>query len=118
MNVGTGVLDTHVIVLFHFPQTRNKKSIVDCILLYDALHKRRIYIDAFACGLEAVGVKTMISHFPELLKPLFVSTGIVKAKEVIKLLKSKPSVSAMDENQRSVREYLLAFINQASEAGV
>ena len=99
-------------------QIHNKKAIVECILFYDALHKRRIYLDAFASGLEVLGVKTMISHFPETLKPLFVSLGVVKAKEVIELLKPRPNVSGMDENQHCVWDYLLAFINQCSEAGV
>ena len=60
----------------------------------------------------------MISHFPELMKPLFVSDGAVGATEVIELLKPRPSVSSMDEHQCRVWGYLLAFLNQASEAGV
>lgn len=60
----------------------------------------------------------MISHFPEILKPLFVYSGIVKAKHVIELLKPRPTVASMDENQHRTWEYLLAFINQSSEAGV
>ena len=90
---------------------------MECIILYDALHKRRIYLDAFASGLEVFGLKTLISHFPEILKPLFVSTGEIKPVEVIELLKPRPSVSSMDEYQRRVWGYLLAFIDRASGAG-
>lgn len=45
-----------------FLQIANKKRIVECIMLYDALHKRRIYLDAFASGLEVFGMKK-ISFF-------------------------------------------------------
>ena len=65
-----------------------------------------------------MGLKTMISHFPELMKPQFVSDGALGATEVIELLKPRPSVSSMDEHQCRVWGYLLAFLNQASEAGV
>lgn len=90
---------------------------MECIILYDALHKRRIYLDEFASGLEVLGLKTLISHFPETLKPLFVSTGELKAREVVELSKPNPSVSNMDEYQLRVWGYLLGFIDQASGAG-
>ena len=66
----------------------------------DALHKQKIYLDAFANGLEVLGVKSLISQFPEVFKPLFISDGkVVEAKEVVKLLKPTPSVLFMYENQ-------------------
>ena len=60
----------------------------------------------------------MISNFPELLKPLFVCMGAVKAKDVIDFLKPKPQMCSMNEDERRVWDYSLAFINAASAEGI
>ena len=43
--------------------------------MYDALHKRPLYLDAIGKGLDIFGIKKMISVFPEICKPAFVSDG-------------------------------------------
>ena len=93
----------------------NKKAIVHCIVLNEALNKRRIYLDAIATGLEVHGVKTLLSHFPELLKQLFVSSTKLEPNDVMKLLLS--SSITMDESQTRVWGYLQEFIEGCSEAG-
>ncbi len=82
------------------------------------MHKRRVFLDALASGLEVLGVKTLISKFPLVMKNAFVSDGVVKSEDVGRILKPNPSVMTMDENQLRVWEYLLAFINQADEKGL
>jgi len=62
---------------------------MDCILLYDALQKRRIYLDAFASGLEVFELKTIIVHFPEIFKPAFVFSGKITPSDVINMLHPK-----------------------------
>ena len=91
---------------------------MDCILLYDALHKRRIYLDAFANGLEVLGLKTVISHFPEPFKSVFVFSGIITSSDVIKMLHPKPSTADMDEGIKHVWKYLLTFLGAADERGI
>ena len=41
-------------------------------MVYDALQKRTAYLDALARSLEVLGVKTLISMFPDVCKPSFV----------------------------------------------
>ena len=91
---------------------------MDCILLYDALHKRRIYLDAFASGLEVLGLKTVISHFPEAFKAAFVFSGKITSSDVIKMLHPKPSTADMDESIKHVWKYLLTFLGAADERGI
>ena len=38
-------------------------------MVYDALQKRTAYLDALARGLEVLGVKTLISMFPDVCNP-------------------------------------------------
>ena len=91
---------------------------MECIILYDALHKRIAYLDALVKGLEVLGVKNLISHFPEVLKPAFVSKGTVGATDVRRLLQPNPSTTEMDEKQHNVWQYLLSFIEGANHAGI
>ena len=62
----------------------NKAAIMDCIIVYDALHKRSMYLDAIGKGLD---VLKMIALFPEQCKPAFVSDGTISAAIVTSLLK-------------------------------
>ena len=88
---------------------------MECIVLYDALHKRRIFLDAIGNGLEVLGMRTLISHFPELFKAAFVSSGRLGSNDVRELLKP---VTNMDIDQIRVWGYLLMFIDQTSETGM
>ena len=58
----------------------------------------------FASGLEVLGVKKMISDVPELLKPLFVCMGMVKANDVIDSCYS-PDLSHLNEEEQHVWGY-------------
>lgn len=95
-------------------QVSNKKAIVECLMVYDALHKRSAYLDAFAQGLEKLGVKTLMSMFPEECKKAFVWDGTVKAHEVVSMMSPVPSICDMLPGQR-VWEYLIRFIENAKE---
>ena len=97
-------------------QICNKKAIVECIVLYDVLHKRRIFLDAIGNGLEVLGMCTLISHFPEVFKAAFVSSGRLGSNDVRELL--KPVTTNIDIDQIRVWGYLLMFIDQASESGM
>lgn len=99
-------------------QVRNKKAIVECILLHDALHKRRGHLDAIASGLEVLGVKTLISHFPHIMKRAFVCAGKVSSNDVGRMFRPNPTVMKMDKEQFCVWEFLLGFFNEAAESGL
>ena len=88
---------------------------MECIVLYDALHKRRIFLDAIGNGLEVLGMRTLISHFPEVFKAAFVSSCRLGSNDVRELLKP---VTNMDIDQIRVWGYLLMFIDQANETGM
>ena len=90
---------------------------MDCILLYDALHKRRIYLDAFATGLEVFGLKTILAHFPKIFKPAFVFSGKITSSEVINMLHPKIDTDDMEESIKQVWRYLLTFLGGSNERG-
>ncbi len=85
-------------------------------MVHEALNKRIPYLDAFGKGLEVVGMKSSISHFPELLKPMFVSSNELNASDVLRLLKPHPSFD-MTDDQLKVWKYFLAFLDQADATG-
>ena len=55
--------------------------------MYDALHKRTLYLDAIGKGLDVFGIKKMISVFPEICKPAFVNDGKLLPSDVLSKLK-------------------------------
>ena len=87
-------------------------------MVYDALQKRTAYLDALARGLEVLGVKTLISLFPEICKPAFVSDGKVKPYQVVAMLRPAVDINEMNVNQRKVWGFLLNFVNKIEEAGM
>ena len=95
----------------------NKKAIVECIMVYDALQKRSAYLDAFATGLDVLGVKRLISLFPELCKSAFVWDGKFTPLQVVSMMKPATPVETMDSNQKRVWGYLMKFVDTAEEEG-
>ena len=57
-------------------------------MVYDALHKRKVFLDALGKGLEALGVLDFIQKFPEEMKP---SSGTVSPKDVLDIMKPQYS---------------------------
>jgi len=41
-------------------------------MLQEALYKRKPFLDSFSEGLQVLGVKDMIRHFPGVFKPAYV----------------------------------------------
>ena len=96
----------------------NKKAVVECLMVYDALHKRSAYLDAFAQGLEVLGVKTLLNMFPEECKEAFVWDGTVRPYEVASRMIPVPVVEDMLPAQKKVWGYLMNFIENAEERGM
>lgn len=102
---------------FSFFQISNVTAIAECIVLYEALYKRKSYLDSLANGLEVLQVKEMISNFPEKFKPAFVHVGELSSSDVLKMLHPKPNESEMNDNTERIWNYLIVFINSADHAG-
>ena len=94
----------------------NKKAVIECLMVYDALHKRSAYLDAV--GLEVMGVKTLLKMFPEECKSAFVWSGRVRAYDVVSMIIPVPSTALMSPMQKKVWDYLMNFVNKAEEEGV
>lgn len=88
-------------------------------MVYDALHKRSMYLDAIGKGLDVLGVRKMITLFPEQCKPAFVSDGTVSAAIVTSLLKvtEQRQDSELNDGEKRVWMYLHKFLEEASQPG-
>ena len=84
-------------------------------MVYDALHKRKLFLDAFGEGLEVFGIWSLIGSFPELMKPIFVPGGSVQPSDVLSILQTDRSMSADEER---VWGFLTSFIRHSSEDGM
>lgn len=75
-------------------------------------------MDAFAQGLEVLGVKTLLNMFPEECKKAFVWDGRVRPYEVASRMSPVPTVEDMLPAQKKVWGYLMNFIENAKEGGM
>lgn len=86
-------------------------------MLHEALHKRKPFLDSFGDGLEVLGVKDMICHFPDVFFKAFVFSGEVTPSQVLEILKSRPDESEMNENSKRVWKYMTKFVEDADSRG-
>ncbi len=93
----------------------NKAAIIQCIVLHNALNKLRVHLDTFSAGLEVMGVKELITLFPNVMKPLLVY-GVTRAHDVVRMLRPHPA--KMNKEELRVWQFLLEFINGANEEGI
>ncbi len=86
-------------------------------MVYDALHKRKVFLDAFGEGLEEFGIWSLIRTFPDVMKPAFVATEeSIEASDVLAILKPLHDVDGCD--QERVWEFLTSFIRKSPEKGM
>lgn len=94
----------------------NKKAIGECILLHNALHKRRAYLDTISSGLDVFGVRKMITLFPHVCMPLFVPGGLLEANDVGKIMRPPcPAVVNMTGPHATQSMAIFARISQWSQ---
>lgn len=65
-----------------------------------------------------LGVKGLFSQFPEVCKPVLVSSGVLDGESVRSLLKPQIKEKDMNTDELRVWDYLLCFIDNASEEGM
>lgn len=85
-------------------------------MLCEALHKRKLFLDSFGEGLEEFGIWTLIRNFPQEMKGAFWASGSVDASDILHILTLVCDEEGADE--KSVWEYVKAFINNSSEEGM
>lgn len=97
-------------------QVDTRDRIVDSIMVYDALQKRKLYLDAFAEGLEEFGVHSLICAFPEEHECVFTMSQVISPSDVLNILKRAKS-SQDSEDAVRVWNYLLTFIKHSQNSG-
>ena len=84
----------------------NKHRAMQTLIVYDVLEKRKAPMDQFIKGLETLGVHSMITSYPELMRAHFVnSAGPLKSDDLIENL----SFADITENQMA-KDFLLQSI--------
>ena len=86
-------------------------------MLHEVLYKRKPFLGSFSEGLQVLGVRVMIRHFPDVFKPAFVFSGQVTPADVLKILQSRPDEGEMSENIKRVWEYVQSFVEAADSDG-
>jgi hypothetical protein len=62
-------------------------------------------------------VHSFIQKFPAEMKPAFVSKGILSPKEVLKIIRCKPSNDTLTVDETRVFRFLEKFIKQCTDKG-
>ena len=92
-----------------------KASISEAIYTYDALQKRKPFLDQMMEGLEEFQVATAMRLFPDVFEPLFVSRGAYEPQDVINILRSKIT---MTHDEEVVYNFLKRFISECTPTGI
>ena len=96
-------------------KVKNRHAICESIVIYDALHKRKVYLDCFAEGLEAFKVRSAICIFPELFEQLFVAAEECSIADVLSAMQFPEKINPEEEK---VAGYLKFAIEQLDERGM
>lgn len=82
-------------------------------MVFDALHKRKAFVDSLGEGLEVFGIVSFMKKFPEEMKPILVCDGQLTPESVIAIL--RPEIgTTMTRDESRVYSYLVDFIKQCS----
>ena len=95
-------------------QIENKAGISEALLTYDALQKRKPFLDHMMEGLGDFGIVNAMQLFPEVFEPLFVRKSKCEPQDVISILQP---TKAMTDREQVVYQYLQRFIMECNEEG-
>lgn len=93
----------------------NIAVICDTIIIYDVLHKRKVFLDAFSEGLEVFHLKTAINTFPELFRELFVASDACSPNDVLAILQFDEDLGPQEQR---VMNYFKKAIQKLNETGI
>lgn len=82
------------------------------MVIYDILHKRKVFLDAFLEGLEVFHLKAAVCAFPALFEGLFVASPRCSAQEVLDILQYDEN---LDTDGERVVGYLENTISELDE---
>ena len=57
------------------------------IITYNALQKRKVFLDSIAQGLDEFGILSVIQIFPDLFSGLFISSTKIVANDVLEIIR-------------------------------
>ena len=102
--------------MHHFlnPQISSLPAIVQDLLSYNVLQRRKFLFDAFGEGLQEFQLVAALHAFPELLKPLFVASPASSAQDLKKIVRFEQQLVG---SRKRIAEYLMRFIDSLSETG-
>ena len=80
--------------------------------MYDVLHKRKVFLDSFAEGLEVFHIRSAIRAFPILFEELFVASGSCSPADVLSVLQFKDT-----ESDCRVARLLKSAVSKFDESG-
>jgi hypothetical protein len=108
------VLDeiTVVFTSLSYVQMDNVQGVVSEILTYNVLQKRRLMLHHLGDGLELFLLRSAIQAFPDMFKPLFVTSGCCRPHDVLAILKCG---SELEGNHERVASYLIQKLEEPGE---
>lgn len=66
---------------------QNKTVLCESIIRYNALQKRKVFLDSIAQGLDEFGILSVIQIFPDLFSGLFISSTKIVANDVLEIIR-------------------------------
>ena len=93
-------------------QVSSLPAIVQDVIAYSALQRRKILFDSFGEGLQEFRLLDAIHAFPEILKPLFVASATPSVQDVRQWIRFE-----RQGDRKRLSDYLFRFIGNLSELG-
>ena len=85
--------------------------ICDAMIIYDTLHKWKVFLDVFAEGLEVFSLKRGITAFPNLFLELFVAPMSCTLADVLAII-------CMDVADGEARRKVAGYYEESSAEGM
>lgn len=92
-----------------------KASISEALYRWDAIQKRKPFLDQLMEGLEEFQLATAIRLFPDVFQSLFLSDDQYESQAVIDILHPK---MPMTDGEEAVYAFLKKFIAECSHSGM
>ena len=92
----------------------NKGALCDNIIRYNALQKRKVYLDSIAQGLDEIGIFVPMKYFPDLFSCMFIPSTEVVASDILNIMKYP---KGMNDKEKMVAGFIKECVKQLSQCG-
>ncbi len=92
---------------------QNKTVLCESIIRYNALQKRKVFLDSIAQGLDEFGILSVIQFFPDLFSGLFISSTKM-ANDVLEIIRYPEK---MTEEEGMAMCFFKECVQQLSQHG-